>query len=574
MLTIEYAGEVVHDPRDDGLPACGIRASLAVGSAGSLEFSLPEPNPWRGRFAKMDAGREVVLLDGGRELFRGRVTECSGEILPVERVVCEGQLAYLGDTVQRPYGTYADAPAEGDDPAWTDIAPGSRREYAEWLVGRHNAAADPAKRFAVGRNDLPGTPLVRSSTTCPKTRQELDDKLVGPFGVAMVARMRGGVRQVDFLSDGGRATAQRIELGANLLGFSRTSRAIDAKTCIVARGKDASGREFGLGALPDGPCGRGVAKQGDRILNEAAVAAYGVIEDVRAYECATPEGLLEAAAGDAEALALRIDSVEVSAIDLARLGTGAEPIELGDWVTVSARPLGFEAALMCSRIEVDGDDPAATGYVLGAELPALSSGGRSTSARIRAAEAAAIEGVRPVSAEAKAAARLAQAAVVASWDEYALGESGSDPPADGWSAETPGWRDGLHVWRRAVTAYGDGTTVEGAPAVMTGNAGRDGEDATTLYVDSSRGYVFKNNLISTVLRVIITKGGERITDSARMREVYGQGARIEWRWQRVDDTGFGVISSGDSRLSDGGFALTVSPDDVDIKTVFTATLII
>lgn len=249
-------------------------------------------------------------------------------------------------------------------------------------------------------------------------------------------------------------------------------------------------------------------------------------------------------------------------------------MRLLQWVTVTSAPHGIRQRMMCSAVTLDLLNAANDRYTFGALMPTLTRATAKSTSKARVAADETARAVAGISQEAKDAATVAGAAVVASWDEYALSESNGDPPEGGWSAETPEWREGLYVWRRAVTAYGDGTTVEGAPAVMTGGRGEKGEDATTLYVDSSRGYVFKNNLISTVLRVIIAKGGERIADAARMREVYGPAARIEWRWQRVDETGFGVISSGDSRISDEGFSLSVSPDDVDIKTVFTATLIV
>ena len=57
-----------------------------------------------------------------------------------------------------------------------------------------------------------------------------------------------------------------------------------------------------------------------------------------------------------------------------------------------------------------------------------------------------------------------------------------------------------------------------------------------------------------------------------MQNAFGAGAYLEWRWRRVDDSDFGVISSSDSRVGAGGFTLTVSPADVDTKTVFMCVL--
>ena len=92
---------------------------------------------------------------------------------------------------------------------------------------------------------------------------------------------------------------------------------------------------------------------------------------------------------------------------------------------------------------------------------------------------------------------------------YALGTSSSDAPVGGWSAEAPDWEDGKFMWQKTVTTYANGTTEESNPTCLTGAAG---EAATTLRIDSSRGTVFKNNEVSTVLSVVIYHGSQRITD--------------------------------------------------------------
>ena len=103
--------------------------------------------------------------------------------------------------------------------------------------------------------------------------------------------------------------------------------------------------------------------------------------------------------------------------------------------------------------------------------------------------------------------------------------------------------------------------------------GRDGQDAVTLRIDSSRGTVFKNSEVSTVLNVVIFKGGKTITDAAAMRSEFGSNAYLEWQWQRMGEATFGTILTTDSRLSNEGFALSLTPSDVDTKVVFKCQLV-
>ena len=73
---------------------------------------------------------------------------------------------------------------------------------------------------------------------------------------------------------------------------------------------------------------------------------------------------------------------------------------------------------------------------------------------------------------------------------------------------------------------------------------------------------------------MIYHGKTRITDVDALRAMFGSGAYLQWRWQRLDESEFGVISAVDSRIGAGGFTFTLSPDDVDTKVTFMCELII
>ena len=100
------------------------------------------------------------------------------------------------------------------------------------------------------------------------------------------------------------------------------------------------------------------------------------------------------------------------------------------------------------------------------------------------------------------------------------------------------------------------------------------EITTLLRIESSRGTVFKNDQVATVLSVVIYHGTKRITDSASMKSTFGSSAYLQWKWQRLDDASFGIISSSDSRFCDNGFTFTLSPEDVDTKITFMCELIV
>lgn len=133
----------------------------------------------------------------------------------------------------------------------------------------------------------------------------------------------------------------------------------------------------------------------------------------------------------------------------------------------------------------------------------------------------------------------------------------------------------LEISAKSMTLSTSGKSVETAISDMQEEVSNLKDEITTLLrIESSRGTVFKNDTVATVLSVVIYHGTQRITDSATMKSVFGNGAYLQWKWQRLDDEAYGVISSSDTRFGDNGFTFTLSPGDVDTKVTFMCELIV
>lgn len=163
---------------------------------------------------------------------------------------------------------------------------------------------------------------------------------------------------------------------------------------------------------------------------------------------------------------------------------------------------------------------------------------------------------------------------------------------------------GIYMDNEGQIAFGDGSNylkyykdTDGsyklaisARSIKMGSSGKDVETAindikadidnvrdeitTLLRIESSRGTVFKSDRVATVLSVVLYHGKQRITDSTTMKQVFGDKAYLQWKWQRLDDESFGILSSSDSRFGDNGFTFTLSPDDVDTKVTFMCELMV
>lgn len=126
----------------------------------------------------------------------------------------------------------------------------------------------------------------------------------------------------------------------------------------------------------------------------------------------------------------------------------------------------------------------------------------------------------------------------------------------------------LAISAASLTFGGSGTNLEEAIDEL-----KD-EVTTNLRIDSSKGTVFKNNSVSTVLSAVIYRGSQRITDIDTLHSAMGSGAYLQWKWQRMDEETFGVISASDTRIGNSGFTLTLTPADVDTKVTFMCELIV
>lgn len=466
MYLLTYGGEVLHDPRAD-LEVAACSCTLEVNSAGSLEFAIAPSHPLFGRIREMDPSAEVVLEEDGEELFRGRVLRSSAGMRRRGEFACEGQLAYLNDTVVRPYGTYA---SPDDPPKWERVAPGNVREYAEWLVGQHNAQ-DPSKAFDVSYSSLPTSPLTRSSTVYPSTGSEVKEKLLD-HGWYVRAAYRDGRRLVEFSEDGWEDAPQAIEFGANLLDYASEDDFSRVVSAIVPVGEGG----LGVSAAPDGPYGGGASVLGDMMVDDAACARYGLIVEKRGYEAATLDGLLAACARDLAAAA-PVRSLSVTAADLSHVSPGARPIRVGSWVRVESAPHGVLCRMMCMRAKIDVNDPRRTEYELGALPPDAVDANRAAAARSRAESALAVEAAEALSAEARAAASRAETAQEA-----------------------------------AIEA-------------------RDAAAGTlTAAIEASGGLALRGG--STVLRAVAFRAGERIAGAEALAAALGPGARVLWTRRR------------------------------------------
>lgn len=327
---------------------------------------------------------------------------------------------------------------------------------------------------------------------------------------------------------------------------------------------------------------------GDYIFSKENVAAHGLrVFSSKNTDITTVGDLLTWGTKELNSVLSPITTIEIKAIDLSLVDKNYKGIRVGQYVRVRSKPHGFDSYMLCDSIDLDLVNPENTTYTFGMSYDTFTGQQSKKISALNSTINKEYQNAATISQEAKKTAQdalsiskdannnassakdTASSAVVSVTEQYAVSASRTEVPTEGWSTETPSDTD-KYVWHRIVTTYGDGSTVVGEPALLTGP---NGENAVLLRIDSSRGTVFKNDSISTVLSAVIYNGSNRITGIDDLHSIFGSGAYLQWYWQKVDDETFGVISSGDSMISNNGFTLTIAANQVDTKVTFMCELI-
>ena len=146
---------------------------------------------------------------------------------------------------------------------------------------------------------------------------------------------------------------------------------------------------------------------------------------------------------------------------------------------------------------------------------------------------------------------------------YQIGTSGTSAPTGTWS-NTPvaTTAAGQYLWTRTITTYTDDTSTTSYSIAAHGSQGKKGdtgakgEDAISMIITSSAGFIFKNTDIATTLTAHVFKGGAEVTGTALS-------ALGTIRWYQDNST---------TALETTGPTLTISAGDVASRASYTAKL--
>ena len=390
MYVLTYAGNVIHDPREEGVQISAGKLVEESGQSPTLSFTVQPTHPlWRAfnRESVMNTEREIELTEHETQkiLFRGRIRKVSMSMNGSIDVTCEGAMAYLNDTTVRPYKTY-----DTDEIDCEINAPTKAGELFEWFIEQHNArVSNRCEKFKVGINaGVNFGALQRGTGTRPTTLKEMREKLTKLCGGYFRVRYVGEDNYLDWLNaDGSSEAAQSVELGQNLLDLNTGADGKDIYTAIVPVGKTGEGEDEKDVTIDDEHAyvGGGYDIVGDAVVDTAMAERYGVIEKLMEYDhLSQPQALADKAVADLAAGKLS-DSITVSATDLHYADATVQQIDYLQRVQVTSEPHGIDRMMLCVGRTINLVDPKATRYSFGAIEGTLTKSGTTSQERTQEA---------------------------------------------------------------------------------------------------------------------------------------------------------------------------------------------
>ncbi len=347
MYRVLCDGLPIYDLRDEELVLLDPKVTLEVNTAGSFDFKLPPGHPQYNLPQKMKSLVEVWHDD--EQIFAGRPVEEKIDFYKRKYVKCEGQLAYLNDSIQRP-AEYHDMTVRG---------------YLETLIDNHNKQVDESKQFEVGivtvtdNNDS----LFRY-TNYNNTLKEIKEDLLNDLGGYLRVRNHNGHRYIDYIAEFDNLCSQSIQFGENLLDYAKNIDVTDIATAIIPLGARLETSE--IAALEEHLTIKSVNGGKDYLAHEDAVKKYGFIVKTVTWDNVTTPEMLKSKGqkwlidGQFENMVL-----EVKAVDLHYTDEQIEQFKLFDVVLVHSAPHGLDKRFPLSKMTIHLDKPASNTFTLG-----------------------------------------------------------------------------------------------------------------------------------------------------------------------------------------------------------------
>ena len=354
MYRIYSDSNLLHHDNLESLRVLNPSVELELNKTGSFVFTVSHDHP---RLPFVKRMKSIIQLwQDDFLLFRGRVLDEEVGWNNEKTFSCEGELAFLIDSIQRPY----------------DFT-GSISEFLGILLVNHNAQVDPEKHFTLGVVTVtdPNDYIVRSDIDYTSTLDVINKKLIDMLGGFLQVRHEDGVNYLDYLKESTLLAPQKITFGKNLLDLKRSRKGEEIATVIIPLGakvKDEEGKDTDKRLTIESVNG-GV----DFVQDSDAIAQYGtIVKTVIFDDVAQPENLKTKGQAYLSDSVKQWESIELTAADMAGLDKDITSFHLGTQVHTDSSHHGLNQRMLVTKLSLKLFEPWTNKMTLGKTIPAFS----------------------------------------------------------------------------------------------------------------------------------------------------------------------------------------------------------
>jgi hypothetical protein len=314
---------------------------------GELSFSIPAEHVSSSLINRLSSRLSVYRDDA--LIWIGRPIESSVDIYGTTKWICEGCLAYLCDTIQRPFEFQ-----------------GSPTDLFTNIINSHNAQVNQNQMLQVGVVTVtdPNDYINRSSVEYLSSWDVLKTRLLDSLGGYLFVTYPNGQPTLNWYAVPPDTSTQIIEFGQNLQDYARTVYGSETYTaCIPLGAKDeATGERLTISSVNGG---------NDFITSPLADSLgyiYAPSADVTWEDVTVPANLLTKAQNWLTNYGTKYkEKVNLKAIDLHNTDANIESFQFLDTVLVRSTPNGLSASYILTQITIPLNDPSSTTITLGGE---------------------------------------------------------------------------------------------------------------------------------------------------------------------------------------------------------------
>lgn len=344
MYKVYCDGLLLYHSKLQNLKIFNASLDLELNKTGAFDFTIYSDHPYYGMIKKLAS--IITVTQDDYMIFRGRVLDEDVGWHNEKNIVCEGDLAFLLDSVLRPFSFS-----------------GTVAEFVAYVLSLHNPQVEAVKHFQVGTIGVEGN-INYDASDYITAKETLEKALLEPLGGYIKTRYEDGVAYLDYVKESNLLSPQTIEFGKNLLDLKRIRKGGDIGTVLIPLGaklKDAEGKDTGQRLTIASVNGGADFIQDDDAIPEFTTIVKPVIFD----DITDPLELKTAGEAQLAESVNQWESIELTAADLATVNKSITSFHLGTQVDAKSKHHGLNHRFLVSKLSIKLLEPGANKLTLG-----------------------------------------------------------------------------------------------------------------------------------------------------------------------------------------------------------------